>query len=219
MDRRAFGLSLFGGALVVCACGSRSAETRAEEPPSGNAQVRPNLYACEGCEAVSEREPSGLPPSLRLAGPNEPGERMRLTGRVLAADGAAPVEGVVIYAHHTNAAGLYANGTTETTWSRRHGRLRGWVRSDAQGRYAFDTIKPAPYPDMTMPAHVHLFLREPGRRPYYIDDVVFDGEFGVDAAYRARQEGRGGSGIVRLDRTPDGTWTAVRDIRLERHPD
>ena len=71
---------------------------------------------------------------------------------------------------------------------------------------------------MTIPAHVHLFLREPGRRPYYIDDVVFDGEFGVDAAYRARQEGRGGSGIVRLDRTPDGTLTAVRDIRLERHP-
>jgi len=219
MDRRAFGLSLFGGALVVCACGSRSAETRAEEPPSGNAQVRPNLYACEGCEAVSEREPSGLPSSLRLAGADEPGDRMRLTGRVLAADGFTPVEGVVIYAHHTNAAGLYANGTTETTWSRRHGRLRGWVRSDARGLYAFDTIKPAPYPDMTMPAHVHLFLREPGRRPYYIDDVVFDGEFGVDAAYRARQEGRGGSGIVRLDRTPDGTLTAVRDIRLERHPD
>lgn len=125
---------------------------------------------------------------------------------------------MVIYAHHTNAAGLYANGTPETTWSRRHGRLRGWVRSDAQGRYAFDTIKPAPYPDMTMPAHVHLFLQEPGRRAYYIDDVVFDGAFGVDAAYRARQELRGGSGIVRLGRTADGTWTAVRDIRLEHHP-
>lgn len=218
MDRRAFGLSLFGGALAVCACGSRSADARTEGPQAGQTQARPDLYACEGCEAVAEREPSGLPSSLRLAGPDEPGERMRLTGRVLAADGVTPVEGVVIYAHHTNAAGLYANGTSETTWSRRHGRLRGWVRSDAQGRYAFDTIKPAPYPDMTMPAHVHLFLQEPGRRPYYIDDVVFDGEFGVDAAYRARQEGRGGSGIVRLGRTPDGTWTAVRDIRLERHP-
>lgn len=213
MDRRAFSLSLFGGALAICACGGPSAGAQ-----TGEGRVRPDLYVCEGCEAVAERDPAVLPSSLRLAGPDEPGERMRLTGRVLAADGATPVPGVVIYAHHTNAQGLYANGTSETTWSRRHGRLRGWVRSDAQGRYAFDTIKPAPYPDMTMPAHVHLFIQEPGRRAYYIDDVVFDGEFGVDAAYRARRELRGGSGIVRLGRTADGTWTAVRDIRLERHP-
>lgn len=218
MDRRAFGLGLFGGALTVCACGGRPADARTEESHGGERQVRSDLYACEGCEAVAERDPSSLPSSLRLAGPDEPGERMRLTGRVLASDGVTAAPGVVIYAHHTNADGLYANGTAETTWSRRHGRLRGWVRSDAQGRYAFDTIKPAPYPDMTMAAHVHLFLQEPGRRAYYIDDVVFDGEFGVDAAYRARQELRGGSGIVRLGRTPDGTWTAVRDIRLERHP-
>lgn len=221
MDRRAFGLSLFGGALAVCACGSRPADAQTNAQTggrTGEGTARPNLYACEGCEAVSEREPAGLPSTLQLARPDEPGERMRLTGRVLAADGAAPVEGVVIYAHHTNAEGLYANGTSETTWSRRHGRLRGWVRTDAQGRYGFDTIKPAPYPDGTMPAHVHLFLQEPGRRAYYVDDVVFDGEFRVDADYRARQELRGGSGIVRLGRTADGVWTAVRDIRLERHP-
>ena len=212
MDRRAFGLTLLGGALSVCACGSR-----AVEPQAGGAP-RADLYLCEGCEATSERDPANLPWSLRLAGPDEPGERMMLTGRVFASDGVTPAPNVVIYAHHTNAEGRYADGSNESEWSRRHGRLRGWVKTDAAGRYAFDTIKPAVYPDRTMPAHVHLFLREPGRRPYYIDDVVFDGEFGVDAAYRARAELRGGSGIVRLGRTSEGVWTAVRDIRLEPHP-
>ena len=142
---------------------------------------------------------------------------MRLSGRVLAVDGITPVSGVVIYAHHTNIDGLYANGTAESEWSRRNGRLRGWVKSDAEGRYAFDTIKPAPYPDLTMPAHVHLYVNEPGRKPYYIDDVVFEGEFKVDAAYRAAQEFRGGSGIVGLGTDSDGVLTAVRDIRLEPH--
>jgi protocatechuate 3,4-dioxygenase beta subunit len=69
-----------------------------------------------------------------------------------------------------------------------------------------------------MPAHVHLFVGEPGRRPYYIDDVVFDGAFGVTAAYRKACELRGGNGIVRLERSGDGTLLARRDIRLEIHP-
>lgn len=144
---------------------------------------------------------------------------MRIEGRVMQADGRTPAAGVVIYAHQTNAEGLYANGTDESEWSRRNGRLRGWVKTDAEGRYAFDTIKPAPYPDRTMPAHVHLMIGEPGRRPYYIDDIVFDGEFGVTPAYRKRQQLRGGSGIVSLKRGPDGRWIARRDIVLELHPD
>lgn len=142
---------------------------------------------------------------------------MLLTGRVMNAAGDGPVEGVIIYAHHTNAQGYYANGTLETEWSRRHGRLRGWVRTDAEGRYAFDTIKPAPYPDLTEPAHVHLYIKEPAHPPYYIDDVVFDGEIAVTPAYRARQGLRGGDGVIQLSRDPDGRWLAQRDIRLEQH--
>lgn len=216
IDRRAatLGLALFGGTAAVGACGSRSSPGQAVP----NGRVRANLYDCEGCEAAEERSPATLSASSILAGPDEPGERMRLSGRVLAVDGATPVEGVVIYAHQTNVEGLYANGSPESEWSRRNGRLRGWVKTDSEGRYAFQTIKPAPYPDMTMPAHVHLYVKEPGRRPYYIDDVVFEGEFRVDATYRANQELRGGSGIVRLERGSDGVLIAVRDIRLERRP-
>lgn len=144
---------------------------------------------------------------------------MVLTGYALTPDGARPAEGVVIYLHQTNAAGLYANGSQASEWSRRHGRLRGWVKTGADGRYRFLTIKPGPYPDRTLPAHIHLFIGEPGRRPYYIDDVVFDGEFGVTPAYRSAQELRGRTGIVRLQRSEDGILLAVRNIVLERHPE
>lgn len=153
-----------------------------------------------------------------MASPGEPGERMRIDGIILSSDGWTPAAGVVVYAHHTNADGLYANGSAESEWSLRHGRLRAWVRTGADGRYAFDTIKPAPYPDMTMPAHVHLVVAEPGRRAYYIDDIVFDGEFGVTTSYRDQQELRGGSGITKLVRGATGQWLARRNIILERHP-
>lgn len=218
LDRRVtlLGLAAMSGAgFAAAACRPSPADAR-PDPLQGGA--RSDLYACEGCEATSERNPADLPATRQLAGPDEPGERMILTGRVLAAERGAPASSVVVYAHHTNSRGLYADGSSETEWSRRHGRLRGWVRTGPDGVYRFDTIKPAPYPAGDLPAHVHIFIQEPGRPPYYIDDVVFEGETLVDDAYRARQELRGGSGIIRLQRDAAGTWLARRDIRLERHP-
>jgi len=181
------------------------------------ARPRANLYQCDGCEAVYEADAATLTASAFLAAHDE-GEPLVLRGRVLDADGTAPVAGVIVYAHHTNSDGYYANGDSNTVGGRRHGRLRGWVKSDQDGRYEFRTIKPAPYPDRTMPAHIHMMVLEESRRPYWIDEVVFEGEFGVDAAYRRRATNQGGGGVVRLQRLADGTQLAVRDIRLERHP-
>lgn len=218
VDRRMMLLALAGGAGGVLAIRGLTAQPLRPSPLPPALAARPDLYRCEGCEAVGERQRRALSATVDLAGRDEPGERMILTGRVTAADGTTPAPGVVIYAHHTNNDGLYADGSSETTWSRRHGRLRGWALTGADGRYTFRTIKPAPYPDRTMPAHVHLFVGEPGRRPYYIDDAVFDGEFGVTPAYRKACELRGGNGIVRLARSGDGMLLARRDIRLETHP-
>lgn len=191
--------------------------TAAFAAPAGRA--RRDLYNCEGCEAVGEIARENLAATTTLAGPDEPGERLIVEGTIFEVDGVTPAAGIVVYAHHTNNEGLYANGAPGTEESRRHGRLRGWVKTGADGRYRFDTIKPAPYPGATMPAHVHLMIGEPGRRPYYIDDVVFDGEFGVTERYRKNQELRGGSGIVRLTRGDGGVLMAQRDIVLERHPE
>jgi protocatechuate 3,4-dioxygenase, beta subunit len=202
--------------LIACHADAATATRSSAEPAT--TQARANLYACEGCEAVHERDPDTLSWRAEVAGPDEAGDRLIATGTVFAADGKTPQEGVVIYLHQTNAQGLYANGTGESEWSRRNGRLRAWVRTGADGQYRFDTIKPAPYPDGTMPAHLHLILLEPGKRPYYVDDIVFDGEFRVDGAYRENQELRGGSGIVPLTRGADGVLTVRRDITLERHP-
>ena len=198
--------------VAAGACTGKDTEANAAAP-----KARADLYHCEGCDAVFERDAKTLGWDVDIAR-GEPGEPMIAEGVVRAADGGAPVAGVIVYLHQTNAKGLYANGTSETEWSRRHGRLRGWAVTDSQGRYRFRTIKPAPYPDMTMPAHIHLMVGEPGRRPYYIDDIVFDGEFKVDDAYRSRQEFRGGGGIVKLSKDAEGRWIARRDIILERHP-
>ncbi len=212
VDRRTLMIGLPAGLL----CGCNGVATSRQ--PAAARAVRPDLYQCEGCEGALERSPSSLTPNTAMAPPGEPGEPMSLVGRVLNSDGVTPAAGVIIYAYQTNAAGLYAGGSSETEASRRHGRLRGWVRTGADGRYRFSTIKPAPYPRDTMPAHIHFTILESGRRPYWIDDIVFDGEFGVTPAYRGSMTDKGGNGIVRLTRAPDGELEARRDIILERHP-
>jgi protocatechuate 3,4-dioxygenase beta subunit len=181
-----------------------------------SSQSRPDLFDCEGCEAIRERSFEGLGPSTVIPPPEEPGEPMVLHGRVLAADGKTPAAGVVIYAYHTNAAGVYPQHGDETGWARRHGNLRGWVKTGADGTYRFETIRPAPYPRAGPPAHVHLIVKEPDRREYWIDEVVFTDDPLVTPVYRRAQQNRGGSGIVTPERDASGTWLVRRDIVLER---
>ena len=179
------------------------------------AQSRPDLYQCEGCEAIHEHSFDNLSWQATIPPAGEPGEPLVLTGRVLKPDGVTPAPGVVIYVHHTNAAGIYPRRGNETGWGRRHGYLRAWVKTNARGEYRFETIRPAPYPGRRDPAHIHMTVKEPGRREYWIDEVVFENDSLVTARYRTQEQKRGASGIVPLTRQSGGSWIARRDIVLE----
>jgi protocatechuate 3,4-dioxygenase beta subunit len=170
---------------------------------------------CEGCEAVFEGQPRALSSEGRIAPADEPGERMRVTGQVWGADG-KPRANVIVYAYQTNAAGIYPRpARSSSPAADRHGRLRGWALSDAQGRYAFETIRPASYPSTNIPAHIHMHVIEPGCATYYIDDIVFTDDERLTAAARSGHErGRGGPGVVTPIRRGSGPWLVVRDIRL-----
>ncbi len=211
ISRRRLLMTSAAAALLPTACGTPAAQ------PASTRRARPDLYACEGCEGALERPAARMSWQTRIPPAGEPGERLDVSGTVFQADGRTPAGGVIIYAYHTDAAGLYSRGTPETEWSRRHGLLRGWVRTGTDGRYAFKTIKPGPYPNRTDPAHIHLTIVEPDRRLYFIDYIVLAGDFGVNDAYRRDRENRGGNGIVTLKRQ-GGAWLASRNIVLERHP-
>ena len=97
---------------------------------------------------------------------------------------------------------------------RRHGALRGWLRTAPDGRYRVTTIKPAPYPGRREPAHIHVTVTPRGGDEDWIDSVVFDDDPLLTADERDGRRGRGGSGIVTLERDADGVLHAVRDIVL-----
>ena len=82
-----------------------------------------------------------------------------------------PAADVIVYAYQTDATGEYHNDPKT-----RVARLHGWAKTDAQGRYLFHTIKPASYPRMNIPAHVHLHVWGLGYPLQWTPELEFAGD-------------------------------------------
>ena len=162
---------------------------------------------CEGCELVMDGMPEVLTLEGRIAPAGEPGEPLTVDGTVYDADG-SPAPGIIVYAYQTDANGIYPRGPTG------HGRLRGWAKTDADGRYRFTTIRPGAYPGRDIPQHIHLHILEPGNVTYYIDDITFTDDPLLPDTERTRTTCRGGCGVSEPWRDGDGTWRVRRDIVL-----
>ena len=135
---------------------------RAQAQDPTKTRVREQIVGlpCEACEAVFEGLPNTLAPSSRIAPKDEPGQAMRIEGTVYDRNRRAAA-GVIVYAYHTNARGIYPRDERlRGQAALRHGRLRGWAKTDARGRYRFHTIRPASYPNTDSPAHVHMHVIE-----------------------------------------------------------
>jgi hypothetical protein len=194
---------LAGVLLVLAALPSRAQE----EPVVG--------LPCEGCEGVFVGLPEMIPSDARIAPSDEEGEALVIEGIVVDTTGRAQ-PGIIIYAYHTNAGGIYPRDETlRGTAAYRHGRLRGWAKTDEKGHYRFTTIRPGGYPGRREPEHIHMHVIEPGRCTYYIASIEFDDDPRLTDEDRADQEqGRGGSGLVSPSRGPEGYWFVRRDIVL-----
>ncbi|HEX8178852.1 MAG TPA: twin-arginine translocation signal domain-containing protein [Pyrinomonadaceae bacterium] len=146
-----------------------------------------------------------------ITSPDERGEPLVMSGRIFQADARTPAAGILLYVYHTDATGYYNHP------NRMPARLRGWMRTGADGRYEFRTIKPAPYPNRDFPAHIHPTLSGPGYPEMWFDEFWFAGDPLITPAKRALLSGRGGfNPIVTLTRGADGVLYGQRDIRLER---
>lgn len=143
--------------------------------------------------------------------PGEPGEPMIVSGTVLAPDGRRPVSGVTVYAYHTDARGLYARDGGMMP------RLRGWMVTDAAGRYEVRTIRPAPYPNRSIPAHVHFNAWGPGYPRQWFEQLEFEGDRLVTDERMEQSRRLGRFGMVRPLQRRDGGWRCTFDLRLGAH--
>jgi len=143
---------------------------------------------------------------------SEPGERLIVTGHVFDTDGVTPIPGASVYVYHTDLKGYYSPGKNDN----RNPRLRGYMRTDSNGGYEFNTIKPGPYPNNRIPAHIHYVVNAPGFSER-IFEIVFEGDPNLDDRIRseAAKEWSGFS-LRRLDKDDQGVLRCTQDIKLRR---
>ncbi|MDB5232888.1 MAG: protocatechuate 3,4-dioxygenase, beta subunit [Chitinophagaceae bacterium] len=157
---------------------------------------------CEGCEAIYESATpfNKLSNLLWMPDWNEAGPRIAVSGIVYKSDGKTPAADVVLYIYHTDQTGHYTAKGNEKGWGKRHGYIRGWLRTNEKGEYKFFTLKPAPYPGGKNPAHIHITVKEPGLNEYYIDEFLFSDDAILSNDEKKKLEQRGGNGIISLQK-------------------
>jgi protocatechuate 3,4-dioxygenase beta subunit len=193
-------VSLTIRATAVALVLSGSSGTAAREPVLGG--------PCEDCHVVYEGMPDQIESRSRITPKDEPGLPLVIDGTVRDMRG-KPVPGIIVYVHHTNAQGIYPRAET------RHGRIRGWAKSDSSGAYRFETVRPGAYPNADIPQHIHFHIIEPGRGLYWIGDINFDDDPLVTEEFRKRlSPGRGGYGLCTPTKDANGVWHVRRDIEL-----
>jgi len=167
---------------------------------------------CEDCEFMLEGMPASLSWRYTITTEQEPGEPLIVRGTIFKNDGKTPAPGVVLYIYHTDKDGLYSPAKNQVD-GKRHGHLRGWIKTDATGRYEFKTIRPASYPNSNNPQHIHPIIMD-GNHIYWIDEYLFSDDPLLSEKEKQHQPGRGGSGIVTPLKSDKGTWVVQRDIIL-----
>jgi protocatechuate 3,4-dioxygenase beta subunit len=152
-----------------------------------------------------------------IAGKDEPGERLMVTGRVL--DGTRPVAGASIYVVHADASGRYSTENPDTDLNATT-RLKGFMRSDANGEYRYESVRPGHYGPRDNPSHVHYVVRAPGYKPR-----MMDLRFEDDPVIAARRTAglpdddgfEPGKMVVRpVKRDANGVWHVTRDLEMIR---
>ena len=205
-------------AFAFVAVANGCSQTGEASKPGDPKQIKGVGGGCEGCEAIYESPVpfEKLKSVDTLPDYYEVGPKIRISGIVYKADGRTPAKDVVLYVYHTDQKGLYATRGNETGWGKRHGYIRGWVKTDENGFYAFYTLVPASYPNRSQPKHIHPVIKEPGKNEYYIDEFLFDDDPLLTAVERKKQEQRGGNGIIKTV-LKDGILQATRHIILGRN--
>ena len=135
-----------------------------------------------------------------------------MTGRVVGMDD-KPFGGVVIFAYHTDANGLYRTHGDVPRGAADPRKLEGKLRTGADGTYRIDTIKPGAYPSRNNPAHIHFVIMPPGGKRQS-EILWFDGDPLITAAMHEKYDRFGNYSPIRVaTRGADGALHCTRDFK------
>ncbi|MEL6988896.1 MAG: intradiol ring-cleavage dioxygenase [Bacteroidota bacterium] len=170
---------------------------------------------CEDCEAALDYKllDLALTSTAQMPGAEKLKPEIIIEGIVFEKDGKTPASDVVLYFYQTNKEGLYKQSDKPFGWEQRHGKFRTWAKTNKDGTYALHTFRPGAYPSGQEAEHIHLYIVEKNKSPYYIDNFIFQDDPKLSKSELDQQKERGGSGLIKFEEI-NGTLMAKRNIIL-----
>jgi len=169
-----------------------------------------SLVACNRQAAANQDSAQS---KVKIVSEQEAGEPLIVSGTIYSPDGKKPLPGITLSVYQTDATGRYSTSGDDN----RGNRIHGVMRTNAEGRYEFRTIKPGSYPNSRNPAHIHAYISGPDYPEYWIDEYLFTDDPFIKDEDKQKAGGQGSfSHILSLTRGSDGILRAVRDIKIER---
>ncbi len=146
----------------------------------------------------------------QLAGPNEAGQKMIISGRIHNLECNEFIPNTVIDVWHANDAGQYDNQGYN---------LRGYTTSNDQGFYLFETIKPGKYlnGNTFRPSHIHIKITPPGFNEL-TTQIYFEGDTSIPgdpAASKTSGIYDATNRIITLNEDMDGTLHGTFDVVID----
>ena len=185
--------------IILTSCNGQTNGNNKTQTNSSTTKNKLVGGGCDGCEIMFVGMPTNISSVDTSVGWTEKGQKLLVTGKVYKIDGKTPAPNVIIYYWQTDNNGYYSPTKGMDEKAKRHGHIRGWIKTDENGKYSIYTIRPAPYPNANIPAHIHTSIKEPNvDNEYYIDEFVFDDDKLLTGTKRKALENRGGSGILRV---------------------
>ena len=203
--------------LVVASTALASAGQNTLDRRALHAQLDDPAITIEQYERIREQlRQSPAPGKATLAFANEPGQKLIVTGTLRDAAG-KPIAGALLHVFQTDAQGHY---TRAKVMDEPHARLVEFIRTGADGRFEFSTIRPGGYPgqpdrqgeEWRIPSHVHFEIDAAGfaHRGF---QMVFDDDPRM-TPYWHEWARKGRHPVAKVTHGPDGVDRVVNDVVL-----
>jgi protocatechuate 3,4-dioxygenase beta subunit len=137
-------------------------------------------------------------------------QKLKITGTIYESDGVTPAKNVLLFIHHTD-----ENGDFELKRQnkKRYVHHRGWVKTDADGKYTFYTFVPGKYIYGNELKQILPIVKEPNKPEYKIETFLFDDDPLLTGKCRTKVEETNPNRILKLNKK-EGLFEATRDIVL-----
>lgn len=136
--------------------------------------------------------------------------KLKITGTIYENDGVTPAKNVLLFIHQADEDG---NFELKRHNKKRYVKHRGWIRTDANGRYTFYTFVPGKYMFGNELTQILPIIKEPNKPEYKIESFVFDNDPLLTKSCRSKIEQTNPNRIIKLDKK-EGLFVANRDIVL-----